>query len=260
MITHGAKMKKVLIILGSARKGNTYFATQELEKALDGIAIVKYVFLNELNLQFCNGCKLCFDKGEWNCPLKDNRDKLITEMVKADGVVIATPNYAFHVSARVKNMIDRMSYFFHRPAFFGKVFMPVVSQGIMGGNKITKYLEKCAADFGFASVKGVCVTTLEPMSEEQIEKIKKHIQKASIRFIKALTNKPSEVPSLYRLMMFRMTRSGIKHAKVQLYDYEYYEKNKWFDLPFYYPVKLPIVKRVFGRLFDRVGRKIGEMS
>lgn len=253
-------MKKVLIILGSARKKTTYLSAKEFEKSLEGIALAEYVFLNELNLQFCNGCKLCFDKGEWNCPLKDDRDLLLSKMQNTDGLVIATPNYAFHVSARVKNMLDRIAYYFHRPAFFGKVFMPIVTQGIMGGKKISKYLESSAADFGYTSVKGVCVNTLEPMTDNQIEKLKIQMQKASKGFIKALKTNNKKSPSLYRLMMFRMTRTGIKNARVKLYDYEYFDKQGWFQMPYYYQVKLSFIKRIFGRFFDFIGKKIGAAS
>lgn len=75
-------MKKITAFIGSARRKGTYLAIQEFEKNLkkfDDI-VFEYVFLNEYKLEFCSGCKLCFDKGEQFCPHNDDRDLLITKL------------------------------------------------------------------------------------------------------------------------------------------------------------------------------------
>lgn len=135
-------MKKVTAFIGSAQKKATYQAVQEFEKDLKrhGEIEFEYVFLNDYNLEFCRGCKFCFDKGEEFCPIRDDRDLLLEKMEQSDGVILATPNYTFQVSARMKNFLDRFAYVIHRPRFFNKTFAAIVTQGVFGGQGILKYL------------------------------------------------------------------------------------------------------------------------
>jgi multimeric flavodoxin WrbA len=48
-------------------------------------------------------------------------------MMKSDGVVFASPNYSFHVSAIMTTFLDRLGFVFHRPRFFGKTSTSVDS-------------------------------------------------------------------------------------------------------------------------------------
>lgn len=251
-------MKKVTAFIGSARKKTTYQAIQEFEKNLKQHSDIdfEYVFLSDYHLEFCQGCKVCFDKGEQLCPLKDDRDVLLHKLELSDGVILATPNYAFQVSARIKNFLDRVAYIFHRPRFFGKAFTAVVTQGITGGGKITKYMEASGANLGFHVTKGCCVNTLEPMTELQNEKMKLEIKKCSERFYVGLTRGTPQVPSFIRLMMFRMTRSGIKSAKVRLFDYYYFKDKGWFESNYYYEIKLGPIKKIAGHFFDFLGHQL----
>lgn len=139
-------MKKVTAIIGNQQKHATYKAVCEFEARLRtyGEIEFEYIFLKDYRLEFCRGCKVCFSKGEEFCPLKDDRDVLIGKMENSDGVIMATPNYAFHVSASMKNLLDRLAYVFHRPQFFGKTYTAVVNQGIHGGKGIVKYLSSSA--------------------------------------------------------------------------------------------------------------------
>ncbi len=115
-------MKKVTAFIGTERRKWTWQAVRELEKNLCQYGDVNFetVFLNDYNLEFCRGCILCFNKGEDHCPLKDDRDALLEKLEGSDGVIFATPSYAFQVSARMKNLLDRTAFIFHRPRFFGK--------------------------------------------------------------------------------------------------------------------------------------------
>ena len=135
-------MKKVTAFIGTQSKKATYQAVQEFEKNLKqcGEIDFEYVFLSDYHLEFCRGCKLCFNKGEEYCPLKDDRDVLLEKIAHSDGIILATPNYAFQVSARMKNFLDRLAFIDHRPRFFGKTCTAIVIQGFYGGGDILKYL------------------------------------------------------------------------------------------------------------------------
>jgi multimeric flavodoxin WrbA len=253
-------MKKVTAFIGTASKKATYQAIQEFEKNLKKYDEIEfeYVFLNEYKLEFCQGCKLCFDKGEEFCPLKDDRDALLEKMEHSDGVVFATPSYAYQVSARMKNLLDRLAFIFHRPRFFGRTFTAILTQGVPVGGGILKYLEDSGANLGFHVTKGCCVWTLDPMTEAQKKKFKQKIKKACERFYKGLTRPAPPAPSLFRLMIFRTGRTGFQHAKVKYFDYYYYRDKGWFESDYYYETGLGPVKKLLGRFFDLLGRLIAK--
>lgn len=166
-------MKRVTAFIGSARKKSTYHAVRQFLDNLQSLGDIEYeiVPLSHYRLGTCKGCKRCFEKGEEFCPLKDDRDVLIAKMMASDGVVFASPNYSFQVSAIMKIFLDRLGFVFHRPRFFGKTFTSIVAQGIYGGDKIVRYLDFVGNGLGFNTVKGSCITALEPMVEKEQRKI-----------------------------------------------------------------------------------------
>lgn len=251
-------MKKVTAFIGTSSKKATYQATQEFERNLKRYADVEfeYVFLDDYKLEYCRGCKLCFDKGEESCPLRDDRDALLEKMAGSDGVILATPNYAFHVTARMKNLLDRLAFIFHRPRFFGKTLTAIVTQGFYGGGAIRKYLEDTGENFGFSVTKGCYLTTLEPMTERQRESLSKKVREASERFYRGLT-RPTPPPSLFRLMLFRMSRTNIRLILDPTYrDYNHYREQGWFESDYYYDTSLGPVRKLAGYLFDFLGRQM----
>ncbi len=250
---------KVTAFVGSARKRHTYNAAEMFLKNLQTFGNVEYeiVQLSDYNLQTCKGCRLCLDKGEELCPLKDDRDKLIEKIKTSDGVIFASPNYSFQVSALMKIFLDRLGFIFHRPCFFGKAFTSIVAQGIYGGGKIVKYFNFISDNLGFNVVAGSCIKTLEPMTEKGQKKIENIIGRQSKRFYSQLIKKEYPAPSLFKLMIFRMARSSMKKMLDENWrDYTYYKQNGWFESDYFYPVKLNPLKKMFGKLFDMLAVQI----
>ena len=252
---------RVTAIIGSARKKFTYNASEQFLKKIQSLGNIEYeiVRLSDYNLEVCKGCKLCCDKGEEYCPLKDDRDKILKKIINSDGVIFATPNYFFHVSGLMKIFLDRLAFFGHRPRFFGKTSTSIVAQGIYGGKKIIKYFDFTGNAMGFNVVKGCCITTLEPMTEKGQMKIDRIIDKQCKKFYSKLMRNEYPAPSFLKLMAFRMSRSSIKTMLNENFrDYTYYMKNGWFKSDYYYPVKLSLFKKITGKLFDIMGIKMGK--
>jgi multimeric flavodoxin WrbA len=244
---------KVTAFVGSARKKHTYHATEHFLHNLQSLGDVEYeiVPLSDCHLELCKGCKLCLDKGEELCPLKDDRDKLIEKMNGSDGIVFASPNYSFNVSGFMKIFLDRLGYLFHRPNFFGKTCTSIVVQGVYRGNKITDYFNFIGNALGFNVLKGFCLTTLEPMTEKDQKKIDKVIDKQSKKFYSELIKKEYPVPTLFELMIFRMARTSMNLLLDDSWrDYIYYKKNGWFESDYYYPTQLNPFKKLAGSFFD----------
>ena len=252
-------MKKVTIFIGTQRKQATYQAVQEFIINLKSHVEIdfEYVFLSDYNLGNCEGCKLCFNKGEEYCSLKDDQELLLEKMNKSDGVIFATPNYAFHVTALMKNFLDRMAFTLHRPRFFGKAFTAIVVQGIYGGTKIVKYLETIGGSLGFHVAKGCCLTALEPRTATEQKKITREINKASARFYKELMRPTPPIPSFFRIMMFRITRTSIMVTQDEKFrDYRYFKEKGWFQSDYYYDTQLGFIKKLAGCFFDFLGKRM----
>ena len=246
-------MKRVTAFVGSARKKSTYNAVRQFLDNLQSLGDVEYeiVALSDHRLGTCRGCKVCFAKGEEFCPLTDDRDVLNEKMMVSDGVVFASPNYSFQVSAIMKMFLDRLGFVFHRPRFFGKAFTSIVVQGIYGGSKIVKYLDFVGNGLGFNVVRGSCVTALEPMTEKEQRKIDSILAAQSRRFHDRLSQPPYPIPSLFKLMLFRMSRTSIRLMLNETYrDYTYYRDKGWFESDYFYPARLNVFKKAAGSLFD----------
>jgi multimeric flavodoxin WrbA len=246
-------MKKVTALVGSARKKHTYDAVAQFLSQLQSMGDVDYeiVRLSDYRIEACRGCKVCFDKGEEFCPLKDDRDLLIEKMMASDGVVFASPNYSFQVSAIMKAFLDRLGFAFHRPRFFGKAFTSIVTQGFYGGNKIVDYLDFVAHGLGFNTVKGGALTALEPMSDKEKQKLDRMLTGLARRFYTALEKPDYPVPTLFDLMVFRMGRTKVRvELDAGSADYTYYAERGWFESDYFYPTRLGVAKKGAGSLFD----------
>lgn len=247
-------MKKVTAFIGSPRvRGATYTATRQFLDDLQqsGDVQTEIVFLSECNLGVCRGCKMCFVRGEEHCPLKDDRDLLIEKMMGADGVVFASPNYSYQVSAVMKTYLDRLGFLFHRPRFHGRTFTPIVVQGFYGGDKVVKYLEFVGVGLGFNVVKGSCITALEPMAEKERRKMQNALARQSRRFHGRLHESAYPTPSVLQLMMFRMGRTSAKLlADDDNLDHTYYRNQGWFESDYFYPAELGPLKKAVGAAFD----------
>ena len=216
---------KVTAFIGSARRKHTYNAVQRFLENLRSLGDVEteIVILSDHHLEICRGCKLCTDRGEELCPLKDDRDMLLEKLFNSDGVVFATPNYSFNVSGQMKVFLDRLAFVLHRPRSFGKAFTSIVVEAIWRGKEITKYLDFIGRGLGFNVVKGRVVKSLEPMTDKVRKANFKKIDKQSREFHKVLLKKEFPVPSLFELFVFHWGRTSMHGMIDESYrDYAYY--------------------------------------
>jgi len=105
---------KIVSIIGSPRgmKGNTGNLLGEVLKgAKSAGAVCEVIALRGNSVKPCLGCDRCHKKGR--CPQDDEFESIKEKMLAADGIILATPNYIFHVSAQLKMFIDRCSSLIH---------------------------------------------------------------------------------------------------------------------------------------------------
>ena len=98
---------KIIALQGSPRVGgNCDVLMDEMIKGAEenGHEVVKY-YLEKQDIAACKACMYCAEHDE--CVRGDDGNKIIDELVAADGVIFATPIYYGQMTAQAKTIIDR---------------------------------------------------------------------------------------------------------------------------------------------------------
>lgn len=96
---------KIVVLNGSARKGNVYSAVQTLTAAAGAKHEVEIIDTDSVNVSPCKGCGACqCYKG---CVAKDDSNMVVDKIVSADMIVFATPVYWWGMTAQLKTVIDK---------------------------------------------------------------------------------------------------------------------------------------------------------
>jgi multimeric flavodoxin WrbA len=256
-------MHRVLAIMGSPRKGDTYHLTQQIEATMSGLGEVEvefeYLWLCDADLQMCRGCYACLWRGEQACPLDDDRARIEERMLAADGVIFASPVYAMSMTAHMKNLLDRLAYTMHRPRFFDQRAMIVVSAGA-AGIKETQNAIAAVRFMGFDMSGGRVGLTIVPRPWTKAEQRKIHVeaQRAARRFHRALERDRRAAPDFMQVAYFRAQQANFDVNREQLRpDYEYFAERDWFDRSKRWYVPAPVnpfhdlAARFIGRLVRR---------
>jgi len=115
-------LKKVLAIVGSPRKENTYRLVEAVVEAVAKKTNVEkeLVHLAEFDIKHCSGCSdYCEKTGE--CKIQDDMQKLYPKMKEADVLVVGTPTYYWNVTGLVKDFIDRTNPLYQTESLKGKM-------------------------------------------------------------------------------------------------------------------------------------------
>ncbi|AGK99383.1 flavodoxin family protein [Clostridium pasteurianum] len=252
---------KIIAIMGNIRENSqTKKIIQMFQVELERYKQIdfKYIELRKMNLQLCRGCALCLERGEELCPLKDDYNIILDKIKHADGIILATPNYALQVTHLLKNYLDRSAYIMHRPIFFGKVFTSIVAQGAYGGESINKYLDSVSSMIGGVVIKGITITVPEGSaynnrnvwSDLETNRVENSIKRLARKFIKQLYGNRYPKPTLFKLLIFRFARGSHKYSKCDNRDNKYFKERGWFHSEYYYDTKINIFKWAFGMLID----------
>lgn len=96
---------KIVIINGSARKGNTLRAIEAFCEGAKANHEIEIIQADKLNIDYCKGCDACeCHKG---CVDQDDTNPTIDKIVDADMVVFTSPVYWWGISAQLKLVIDK---------------------------------------------------------------------------------------------------------------------------------------------------------
>lgn len=230
---------KILSIVSSMRKkGNTNntvdFIVEELIKKLDQKLLTKEkLFLGDYNIQYCRGCRVCFNSEEEICPLKDDLLNIRDKILDSDIIIIGSPVYVEDINGIMKNWIDRMAFNNHRPAFAGKTVFIVTTSGIGSSNHALKTMKKALTAWGFYVIGQSNFRTGSLMKIKDLkQKYKKKISKITNEIKNTVINDEVNNPKFYSLISFRVQQKYWQKnskKKKETYDYNYWDEKGWLD-------------------------------
>jgi len=220
---------KIIGIVASPRgvKGNT---VKLLKVVLEGAesqgAEVEIVYLPGKTVLPCKGCNTCHRTGR--CPQKDDFESIKAKILASDGLVLASPNYIFSVSAQMKAFMDRCCGVIHCMAFEGKYGASVVTSGGGDEKPIADYLNHFLINTGIRPV-GSVWATMGAITEEVLPAdIISEALGLGKKLVQSWQTKVTSPEIEERLKEFQnRMRSLILYRKEEWpYEYGYWEKQR----------------------------------
>lgn len=249
---------RVLALVGSFRKtGNTARVVRMIEARARALAAgrdatleFETLFLGDLDIRPCRGCRACFDRGESACPLKDDVALIRAKMEAADALIMASPVYVDDVSGLMKNLTDRLAYLCHRPALGGKYACALATVGGGGAGHALRAMYVALLTWGCHPLGRTGLRMGALASDGDLPRHRPAADAVAGKLFDAITRKRNLNPSFVSLMAFRIQQLAWRRGPADSYDRAYWRARGWLDpgSTFYLPHGASRVKVALARL------------
>lgn len=246
----------ITVIHGSMRKGNTYGVTQAVISHLREYHDVKITEINvsDLDLHFCLSCHTCFTKGEHLCPHSGTVGEVARAIENCDGLMVSGVVYSMHINAAMKNLIDHLAYYFHRPRLFDKIGMVISTTAGAGEKRVTKYLSEVLGHWGISDATSLSLkiqTSDFSLSDKQKEKVRITADK----FYDRIKNRKLSSPTFASVAVHNAFRGmNFVSPPMSECDFAYWNSSGFADKV--YPRKVGFVKKAVGGLVYSIMKKV----
>ena len=162
---------KILVVSSSPHKehSQTFLLTKEVLKGcLQSKSDIHttILHLSDLSIQFCHHCQNCHKK-ILDCPIEDDLGMIWAELLAADGIIFASPNYINQITASMKALWDRSSHFIHCQRLLNKYVAGVVTSGSGRDKSVLEYISYYANICGAQYSGGVSSSV--PVKKDKIK-------------------------------------------------------------------------------------------
>jgi multimeric flavodoxin WrbA len=240
---------RYVIINGSPRKKNTWAVVRQVQKNLKGE--FEEIHLMKENIPICTGCCNCIMEGEERCPHFDKINPIIEKIRKADAIIITSPVYAMNVSGLLKNFIDHTAYIYHRPEFFTKKGLVVVTTAGAGKKGVVKYIDETLRHWG---VNKVYKISLACGGKEHLET--KDIDRTSKKFADDVESGKLHSPKIMDLIYFNVWKAmAVSEVPIKA-DRDFWIETDLTSHDFAPEVKLGVIKKAFSKIMFAILKKV----
>ena len=219
---------KIISLLGSPHglKGNTAGLLRHVLSGAEAEgAQTEIVILKGDTVLPCRACDACHKKGR--CAQKDDFESLKERILKADGLVLASPNYISNVSAQLKAFMDRCCGVVHCMQFWGKYGASVVTSGGGDDEPIADYMNHYLLTTGIIPVGSVWAAMSEMPEGGFTDEVLDKARTLGKRIVEAWRTKevPDDIDQLRNNFRERM-RGLISYKKEEWpYEYQHWKKH-----------------------------------
>lgn len=249
---------RCVVIHGSPRRGNTWTVLNLVKEEMKKQGDFEFVDieLRKENIPNCNGCFLCFFKGEERCPHKEKMENIVLEIESSDMLIMTSPVYSLQVSGLLKTFIDHMSYNFHRPKFFEKKGLVITTTAGAGHNNSAKYVRDVLYYWGFNYVEVLPIAYRSSnLNDKNIEKIKN----ISKKFTRDVLSNQLHKPKLKSVFMYNSWRAMAKEPYEEGdADYKYWKSTGLSNYVYYPEIKITPFSRYIGKIAYNIMRSMGK--
>ena len=238
-----------VIINGSPRKKNTWKMVMQAKSNLEGD--FEEIQLMKEKIPMCNGCFKCIMQSEEMCPHFDRVRPIIEKIESADGIIIASPVYAMNVTALLKNFFDHTAYLYHRPEFFTKKALVVVSTAGAGQKDVAKYIDETLRHWGVNRVYRITYACggKDSIDTENIDKISK-------KFAGDVESGKLHNPKFGDVLYYNVWRAMAFSDEPIEADKEFWFRTGLANHDFAPEVKLNPVKKLFSKVMFFIFKRV----
>lgn len=232
---------KYLIINGSPRRKNTYDVIKQAISNLEGD--FEEIHLIEKQIPMCVGCTNCIMIGEDSCPHRDKVQPIVEKIKECDAVIVGSPVYAMNVSSLLKNFIDHTAYLYHRPQFFTKKGLVVVTTAGAGQKKVATYIDETLRHWGVNKVYKIAMAC---GGKESLETSK--IDKEAKKFGKDVESNKLHNPKFGDIIFFNVWRAmAVSNNSIEA-DKKFWKNTGLINHDFGPEIKLNVIKKLFSKI------------
>jgi len=249
---------KIVALIGSPRNEDswTYKNIRLIESKMNAIqpTEVEYVFVQKLNVPFCDGCLSCVRVGEQSCPEYELIGPVAAQMDAADGLILGAPVHTFNVTGLMKNFVEYFMYKRNRPSFFGKKAV-VTTTASGGGHKIVlDFLENTATAWGCDIVTRMGISSAQMNKEPYQRKVDAVAEEVARLFLDEINKGELGSPKFRHLMNF-VAMQNMTRAQKGTRNHEYWTERDWLDARFYTDAPINPFARMLAGFISRKMRR-----
>ncbi len=186
------------------------------------------ILLVRQHIEYCTGCAMCIRNG--SCWIQDDHKMLVDKLLEADGIVLASPVYFFHVTAQMKTFIDRSLGYGHRPRSYWKPGLAVSVSAGSGETAVAEYLGYIMRSFGAFSVGSVTAIALAAGEFVGKDLVEARASRLAMELISAIREKRRD-PATDRDLNFYQFIGGLAQSNPVLLkaDHEHWKAHGLFN-------------------------------
>jgi len=256
--------KKILMVSGSPRKnGDGAKLLKELELLLPASSNIEceILFLKDYKIEMCTGCLICQKKEGETCPIKDDMHIIKAKFNNSDGYVFISPVYTRMISAQMKILFDRLSFWLHRPVHSGKPAILLCTASFAGAKQSLNYMKIPVSNMGMHVIDSIDVLSSAYKNNEVYKsKSQTRLKKVAEKMVDVLIATKKPKPSASEVFIFNKWKyKVIFHKKQYPGDYLFWENEELLDKDYFYPTRInPILKIMIPLLVKTVMKKMSK--